>query len=186
VQESAARELAFDAPDDAAQTYAFAEVFETYSRFVWKTAARLGTKEDDLPDVCQEIFVVVHRMLASFEGRSSLTTWLYSICLRTVSNHRRRALRRLEQPAGDLPEPATPSRQLEYLEARQFRDRLDVVLFTLPDEQREVFTLYELEELSMADVAAIVRCPVQTAYSRLHAARRAVLAAFGASGGWAR
>jgi RNA polymerase sigma-70 factor (ECF subfamily) len=163
----------------------FPEVFEAQSAFVWKVAARLGTREADLPDVCQEIFVVVHRMLPTFEGRCSLTTWLYSICLRVVSTHRRKVQRRRETPSDELPETSMPSQQIAYLEAREFRDRLDAVLDSLPREQRDIFVLYELEELSVPEAAAVLGCPVQTAYSRLHAARRAVLASFGSDEGGA-
>jgi RNA polymerase sigma-70 factor, ECF subfamily len=179
--DAAATELAFDPP--APPTYSFAEVFEEHSSFVWRVAARLGTSQSDLPDVCQEIFVVVHRMLPTFEGRCSLTTWLYSICLRVASTHRRNVLRRREQAVDALPEPGVPSPQLAYLEAREFREQLDAVLYALPREQRDIFILYELEELSVPEAAVIIGCPVQTAYSRLHAARRAVLAAFGSEGG---
>jgi RNA polymerase sigma factor (sigma-70 family) len=51
------------------------------------------------------------------------------------------------------------------------RSRLLVLLDGLPDDQRSVFVLYEIEQLSMAEVASALSCPVQTAYSRLHAAR---------------
>lgn len=178
VKASAPADLRFEpiAIAAVARTYSFPEVFESQSAFVWRVAARLGISESDLPDVCQEIFVVVHRMLPTFEGRCSLTTWLYSICLRVVSTHRRQVLRRREMSVDALPELAMPSPQLAYLEAREFRDRLDAVLYALPREQRDIFILYELEELSVPEAAAIIGCPVQTAYSRLHAARRAVLA----------
>ncbi len=44
--------------------------------------------------------------------------------------------------------------------------------------KRTVFLLYEFEELSMTEIATAIKCPVQTAYSRLHAARREVIGAF--------
>jgi RNA polymerase sigma-70 factor (ECF subfamily) len=49
------------------------------------------------------------------------------------------------------------------------------LLDTLDDDKRQVFVLYELEELSMKEVAEACGCPLQTAYSRLHAARRLLL-----------
>ena len=64
------------------------------------TAALLkhGVREADVPDVCQETFVVVHRKLAEFEGRSALKTWIYGICARTASDYRRRAHVRVPAP----------------------------------------------------------------------------------------
>ncbi len=52
------------------------------------------------------------------------------------------------------------------------RDRLIVALEQLDDAKREVFVLYEIEELEMKDVVALVGCPLQTGYSRLRAARK--------------
>ena len=51
---------------------------------------------------------------------------------------------------------------------------LDRALEMLDDEKREVFVLFDLEELPMNDVAAMLRCPIKTAYSRLYAARELV------------
>jgi RNA polymerase sigma-70 factor (ECF subfamily) len=55
---------------------------------------------------------------------------------------------------------------------------LHAVLRRLSDEKRETFILYELEELPMVEVAEVLDCPLPTAYSRLHAARAEVQAAF--------
>src|SRR5207302_10408961 len=65
------------------------EVFRQYAPFVWRALRRLGVPESDVEDVCQEVFVVVHRKLGDFEGRSSLRTWIYGICTRTASDYRR-------------------------------------------------------------------------------------------------
>ena len=54
------------------------------------------------------------------------------------------------------------------------RSVLDAILDELDESKRAVFVLYELEELPMAEVAAAVGCPLQTAYSRLHSARATV------------
>src|SRR5260221_5531739 len=73
-------------------TASFAELFERTAPFVWRMLRRFGVRESDLPDVCQEVFVVVHRRLPDFDrGKASLRTWIYGICLRTASQYRRRA-----------------------------------------------------------------------------------------------
>jgi RNA polymerase sigma-70 factor (ECF subfamily) len=59
---------------------------------------RLGVQEREVEDVAQEVFVIVHRQLPAFEGRSTLKTWLCGIALRTAANHRRKAYRRHERP----------------------------------------------------------------------------------------
>ena len=150
-------------------------IFRAHAPYVWRALRRLGVTEADAEDVCQEVFVVVHRRLDSFHGGSSVRTWLYGICVRAASDYRKRMQRRRESPAGDdLPDVDTPPLQERDLERRQARDRLDAALDTLDDAKRAVFVLYEIEGLLMPEVAEAVGCPLQTAYSRLHAARKVV------------
>jgi RNA polymerase sigma-70 factor (ECF subfamily) len=156
----------------------FPEVFQRTAPFVWRALRRLGVREADVPDVCQEVFVVVHRRLPDFDGSSALRTWIYGICLRTASQYRRRAPQLREVPEDDAREQTVLPDQEDILERRRARDRLDVALGKLSDDKRAVFVLYELEELPMKEVAAVLGCPLQTAYSRLHGARREVEEAF--------
>src|SRR5262245_51753387 len=82
-----------------------AEVYETQFDFVWRSARRLGVASLHVDDVVQEVFLVVFRRLAEFEGRSSLKTWLFGITRRVVRDHRRSARRKPAEPLGSL-EPA--------------------------------------------------------------------------------
>jgi RNA polymerase sigma-70 factor, ECF subfamily len=152
----------------------FAAVFREHAPYVWRVLRRLGVREADTEDMCQEVFVVVHRKLPEFEGRSSLQTWIYGICVRVASDHRRRAHVRREQPTDAVPEERRSAPQLHELEREQARAMLDQALALLDDDKRAVFVLYEIEELEMKLVAEAVGCPLQTAYSRLHAARKKV------------
>ena len=156
---------------DPPRTPDIVEIFNTHAPFVWRVLKRLGVGETDLDDVCQEVFVVVHQRLAQFEGRSTLRTWLYGICLRRASNYRSRAYRTREVLGAQAPEPVIEPTQIRDLERQQALRWLDRVLATIPAPQREVYVLYELEQMAMQDVADAVGCPLQTAYSRLHAAR---------------
>ena len=74
-----------------------------------------------------------------------------------------------------LPSSVSAADQDEAYARKQARERLGALLSQLDDDKRAVFTLYEIEELPMKDIARIVGCPLQTAYSRLHAARQRVL-----------
>ena len=78
----------------------FERIFAEHSAFVWRVLARHGVRERDLEDVCQEVFVVVFKNLAQFEGRSSMNTWIYGICRRVAANYRGRAAHRRETLAG--------------------------------------------------------------------------------------
>lgn len=147
-------------------------LFREHAGFVHRAAKYLGVSSSDIDDVTQEVFVVAHRRGMEFEGRAAPRTWLYRICLRVASDWRRRAFRRRELRVDVLPEQVaeqTPETERAQAELRawllQALERLDA-------PKREVFVLSELEEVPMEEVAAIVGCPLKTAYSRLYAARR--------------
>ncbi len=153
-----------------------AGLFREHGPFVWRALRRLGVPESDAADVCQEVFVVVHRRLKDFEHRSAIRTWIYGICVRSAADYRKRAHRRHEIVTDAIPEQLAENRPDSALLMQQARGLLDRILDDLDDDKRAVFVLYEIEQLTMADVATAVGCPLQTAYSRLHAARDLVQA----------
>lgn len=166
--------LASTAPagDDAA----FRALFDAHWPFVWRVLRRHGVPEHELDDACQEVFLVVHRRLAEFEGRSKLQTWLYGIAIRVSLAARRRA-RRTEQPCeATEPEPARDQDPFQHALRLQALRELEAALSAISDAQREVFVLYELEGLSLAEVAEALGVPENTVWYRLHAAREAVTA----------
>lgn len=155
----------------------FAEVFRAYSSFVWRVLLRFGVPEADVDDVAQEVFLGVHRNLHRFEGRCSLRTWIYGICHRRAIDHRRRAAVRIGLAEDTDVEIGVAPGQESKLMVEQARDRLAQLLDALDADKRTVFVLFEIEGIPMEEVAEIVGCPLQTAYSRLYAARRKVEAA---------
>ena len=164
-------------PRGAVAGLTVASVFEAHGAFVWRSLRSLGVREQDADDVTQEVFVVVHRKLQEFEGRGTIRSWLYSICVRAAHGWRRRAPMRLEVPTEELPEPAPVPGAAgvdDDVGAVRLRDRLHQALAALEPGKREVFVLYELESMSMAEIAQALGVPLQTAYSRLHAARKAL------------
>ena len=168
-------------PDPAARVGAgglsFEAVFTQHAAFVWRVLRRLGVREADVEDVCQEVFVVVHRRLSTFQGQSAVRTWLYGIAVRVASDYRRRPHIVRERAVAEAPDAAVPAEQDVELDRRRDLAWLDGVLDTLDEAKRAVFVLYEVERVPMADVATAVGCPVQTAYARLYAARKQVEAA---------
>jgi len=160
-------------PEEAAESGAptLRSVFRDHVAFVWRTLRHLGVDDAELDDCCQEVFLVVHRRLSGFEGRSSMRTWLYAIARRVASQHRRRHPRRREAPLDHAPEGELAPAQVEAVHRRQARERLYAILDELPEDQRAVYVLYEIEQVPMREVAESMGTPLQTAYSRLHAAR---------------
>lgn len=152
-----------------------ADVYAAHGGFVWASLQRLGVRPHDLDDVLQEVFMIVHQRLHTFDHSSKLTTWLFGVCLRAASDYRRRAWRRREH-VGDTALEGLPGSNTTTPEddavGRQGRERLDEVLDALDVEKRAVFVMYEVEELSCDEIAAIVGVPVGTVHSRLFTARK--------------
>lgn len=151
-------------------------IFREEGAFVWRALRRLGVAPGDVDDACQEVFVVVYRRLDEWEGRGQLRSWLYGITIRVAAAHRRKAHHRneipTEAPVGpDEASPTTPEGEAADREALALLDR---ALDELDDDRRAVFVLYEVEGLEMPEIAEAVGCPLQTAYSRLHSARKDV------------
>lgn len=153
------------------------EVYGAHADFVWATLHRMGVRPDDVADVLQEVFFVVHRRRCTFDGSSSLRTWLFGICIRLAKNYHRKAYRRRERAVVEPPEDRTwvgsgshdPERALERTRARRAAEAL---LDRLPPDKRAVFVMFEVEGLSCEQIAEQVGVPVGTVYSRLHAARK--------------
>jgi RNA polymerase sigma-70 factor (ECF subfamily) len=157
----------------------FRTVFEANARFVWRSLLGLGVAEADVPDASQHVFLVLNQKMHQLEAGCSIRTFAYGICLRVAADFRNRAYIRREQLCADLPDRALTASQEGILTQREALRKLHAALEQIDPAQREVFVLYEIEELDMAEVAHAVGCPLQTAYSRLHAARKRVAAALG-------
>lgn len=158
---------------EPASELSFTEVFREHARFLWRALLGLGVRPGDVDDVCQEVFLIVHRRLPEFRG-DGLRSWLYAICLRVASDYRRSARVRREVSVEELPEaPAAPS-QVESVLTGELCERLLVSLDRLDQDKREAFVLFEIEELPLREVAEVLGCPLQTAYSRVQAARARV------------
>ena len=150
------------------------EVFEEHGPFVCRSLRYLGVHEADLDDLLQEVFLVVYQRLSDYEEKGRVRAWLYSICTRVAYGHRRKLVRRRESAA--VSEEAIAPTQLDKVEDREALELGWQLLSQLPPQQREVFVLYEVEDMPMAEIAQALDCPLQTAYSRLHKARERILA----------
>lgn len=153
----------------------FKVVYDEHFRFVWRSLRRLGVPESDVADAAQDVFLVVHRRLDEFEGRSKMTTWLYGICLR-VARDRKRLAHNRRRASDDSPLDDAPDETVDVAadaERRQGLRLLETLLDALPLEQRAVFTLFEMEGLGGEAIAEMLDIPIGTVHSRLRLAREA-------------
>jgi RNA polymerase sigma-70 factor (ECF subfamily) len=149
-------------------------LYVEHAPFLGRVLARLTGDGAHVDDLIQETFLVAFRKRTTFDGTSSHRTWLYGIAARLASRHRRGVGRWLRALAGLTEEPAphvamSPEREIDRARARLV---VQDALARLPFKQREVITLYELEELEGTEIAALLGIPVNTVWTRLHHARK--------------
>jgi RNA polymerase sigma-70 factor (ECF subfamily) len=162
-------------------------VVDTHFDALWRFLRRLGIPEGDVDDAVQEVILVLARKLDKVEEGSE-KSFVLSTAFRVASDMRRRVepprevddatLLHLVSPAPD-PEAAAEKQRLEALFA-QVLEQLSLPL-------RAVFVLYELEDLTMAEIAQTLQLPAGTVASRLRRGREAFerLAAQALAGGGA-
>jgi len=161
---------------------AFDDVYATHVAFVWRVLCAFGVHEAQIEDAVQDVFVVVHRRLGEWQGKAAITTWLFAIARRVAWSHRRRAVRRTEpltEPLIDELVEAHPGGGDPFAEMSRVQAVATVlaILALLDEDKRIVFTLVELEQLSVPEVARRLDLNLNTAYSRLRLARHAFEAA---------
>ncbi len=151
------------------------EIYERHADFVWRTLRRLGVSELEAGDATQDVFLLVHANLRNFEGRSSITTWLFTLC-RTVARNRRREQQRASELYSDFDAGEEVDLRADVSRAVEHNQRLSVlenILHGLESEQRTVFILFEIEKFTGEEISEALSIPLGTVYSRLQLARKA-------------
>lgn len=160
----------------------FARLVDAYSEPVYRLALKILNDPQDAEDVLQETFLKALRSVSGFEGRSSLSTWLYRIAaneaLMLVRKRKPQAALREEvdeEDAEDLANAVTvvdwcclPEKELLSNEARRF---LDAAVQKLPLTLRMVFLLRDVEGLSIRETAEALSLTEMTVKTRLLRAR---------------
>ncbi|MEO8700540.1 MAG: sigma-70 family RNA polymerase sigma factor [Kofleriaceae bacterium] len=146
-------------------------LFDAHLDFVWRSLRRLGVPELTADDAAQEVFLVASRRLADIEvGREK--SFLFATALRVASTSRRAQTRRGEQDEAAIQHLVDPSPGPDELADRtRARVLLDIILARMELALRAVFVLYELEEMTMAEIAVTLEIPPGTVASRLRRAR---------------
>jgi RNA polymerase sigma-70 factor (ECF subfamily) len=185
------RDLEFDITAlQAGDRAEFARLVEIYSNRIYRLAMKMLQNQQDAEDILQETFIKAYKALPHFEGRSSLSTWLYRI----ATNEALMFLRRkypdqisIEQPSDEDEEQAPfeivdwcclPEGELMSAEARA---NLEQSVEALPQSLRVVFLLRDVEGLSTRDAAEILdlsETAVKTRLSRARLRLRELLSAY--------
>jgi len=149
-------------------------LYAEHAAFIGRVLTRLVGPGPHVDDLIQETFIVAFRRRATYDRSCAERTWLYGIAARLAMRHRRGAgrwLRALGLFADEPSETITvhPDRELDRARAAAV---VHDAVARIPFKQREVFVLYELEELEGAEIAALLGIPVNTVWTRLHHGRK--------------
>ncbi len=175
-----AEDLSLDAlrSGERSETAAMVEIFMDP---IYRLALRMTGNEQDAEDITQETFIKVIKALPGFEGRSQLSTWIYRIAMNeSLMNLRRR------KPTGSIVEidsdpggedseeieivdwAAQPETELLTAEGKM---ELDQAITRLPENLRSVFTLRDLQRLSIEETSAVLGISIPNVKTRLLRAR---------------
>lgn len=153
-----------------------ADVFERHAAYVWSSLRRLGVPEADAEDLLADVFLQVHRQLATYDAARPIRPWLFGFAFRIASQHRRSARQKHERLVEvDVEDPA-PGPHDEAVRAED-RALLLEAMEGVELDRRAVLVLFEIDEVPMKEVAASLDIPVNTAWSRLRLAREELAAA---------
>jgi len=147
-------------------------MFTAHFDFVWRSLRRLGVPDGGVDDAAQEVFVVAQRKLRVIEAGKE-KAFLFGTAVRVAADARRARGRRRETPSETDVSPDLGAPADELVDHKRARELLDRVVAALPDDARPVFVLYELEGMTMAEIATCLAIPPGTVASRLRRAREA-------------
>jgi RNA polymerase sigma-70 factor, ECF subfamily len=158
-------------PASAADKARLRAMVDQYFEVVWRALRRLGVSPTDMDDCSQQVFWVASRKLSAIAAGSE-QSFLVGTALRVAADSRRARERRREVPDDGSIQRADPGPQPDELaDQKRLRALLDDVLSAMPADERAVFVMFELEELSIQEISAILEIPAGTVGSRLRGAR---------------
>jgi len=167
----------------AGDAKAFDVLVVRYQSRIYKIVSRFVKDQNEVSDVCQEVFIKTYRALKNFRGDSSFYTWVYRIAINTAKNYLMAQDHRLPSIGFEIvdmerfsakngpKENGTP----EHL---MMRDEIEHLVYDaidhLPQDLRTAIMLREIEGLSYDKIADIMHCPVGTVRSRIFRARAVI------------
>jgi RNA polymerase sigma-70 factor (ECF subfamily) len=146
---------------------ALERMLELYAKKVFRMAVMTLKDTGRAEEITQDIFLKLWQVFPAYDGRASPSTWLYTIARNTCLSAVRAESYRKTITLDDISEPAVPNSVSPDIALEEYVSRL-------PEAQREVITLFYLEEKSIKDVAQLLDLPEGTVKSHLHRARRAL------------
>ena len=150
--------------------------FQQELDYVHRSFRRLGTSSSEVEDLAQDLFVALRRAWSEYDPGRPLRPYLFGFAFRIASAHERKRRREVAVGIGGEVDDTGPGPE-QALEAKQVRALVLAALNRIPLPRRAVLVMHDLDDIPVAEVAAVLSIPLFTAYSRLRKARRELQAA---------
>lgn len=155
---------------------AFRFLVKQYERLVFHVAARLLNRQEDLEDVCQEVFIKVHQKLPKFREESKLSTWIATIAYRVAVNHikKKKTGTDIDESEREFihPDMITNDHPQKIVEKKELKTYVRKMVDQLPTQYKTVLSLYHLEEMGYKEIVEITGLPEGTVKNYIFRARK--------------
>jgi RNA polymerase sigma-70 factor (ECF subfamily) len=168
----------------AGDVAAFEMLIEAYQKKIFNLAFRMIGNYDDAGDLAQEALIRIFKSISNFKEQSSLSTWIYrittNVCLDEIRKKKNRKVLSLDEEIhaedGDMQRQIMSDDPLpdELMEKEELRQIISSAIDSLPEDQRLVVTLRDIQGLSYDEIARVLDCPAGTVKSRINRARFAL------------
>jgi RNA polymerase sigma-70 factor (ECF subfamily) len=156
----------------------FEALYRTHFGYVWHVLRRMGVAPREREDVCQEVFLAVHRGWSRYDASRPILPWVHGIAFNVARRHQALARHHREVLMDDDDEAAHHGHDPEHLSAAdQARELVIKLMQTIDLDRRVVLSMHDLDGISMLDITTELGIPMSTGYKRLETARREMKAA---------
>lgn len=157
---------------------AFEDLYRRHNDALYRYLLRLCRHRENADDIFQDVWSKIIKAADRYRPTAKFTTFLYRVAHNCFIDHVRRNKRHKHPGDFDPDQQADPAELPETATERSLaRERLEIALQALPDEQRDVFLLHEEAGLNLEQIASITDCNRETAKSRLRYAMKKLRAA---------
>lgn len=158
---------------------AFEVFYKSYRPKLRGFIRNIVPNDEQVDEVFDDVMMVVWNKIKDFEGRSKLSTWVFSIAYRRALKERAKPVEVEYSDQAEDTDNAQSSHSERAVEAQRAKDGIRAALDKLPSEQGTVVRLAYFEGLNYRDIGAIMECPEDTVKTRMFHARRKLKAALG-------
>lgn len=161
---------------------AFDVLVERYKERLYATVYHMTSNHEDANDLVQDTFIKAYKSIQSFKGRSSFYTWIYRIAVNRTINFLKRRRNKTQYSLDDMDSAihtdpdlvemmshVTPRREVGL---NELQERLNEALQKLSEAHRAVVTMHDIQGMTHADIAKVMKCSEGTVRSRLFYARQ--------------